>query len=1189
MKKVLATIYFFLVLFFSVAQQYSSLTESGQINLKFSTHEITLGKENSFFNTVIIKNVTSKIFTGDLKFTTPANWEIVGDNEINIKLQPYDSTIIPVRVIVTKNVSGDIAYSVVASLVHNNKTIKSDNCFIKIKRISDLKILIPNKILYFDSKINEAQIKYYISNKGNTNEIIQTNLIGDNNLFIDNQDINNTIYSQEYLIPPHKDTSIIQTVKLKINDVPKEFYKIDIKIYSQDSIYQKNIWIQKINKDFKHEIPEENKCAIFEVSANNVFSTKKSLYSFLAKGNILFKKQTTLYYYLNTYNFNSETIDYYKNTIAYVGVKTAYTDVKLGSIYSKFNEMSYGYGTEAKAKFKSFSANSFYIINNKISQTLVGGEFSVPIKKINLNLGYAENSIQAYQQSSKILLTGLKFSLFKQHSLSVKTYFNKTDFSLNNAYQEKGMAVIANYRGESNKIKPYFRIEYGSPGYSGISRGKFIVYSGIQYKTNKRTFLNFLYTKNDMQFLIRGIQQIYQKSFTDYYELSFNKNLTKQVYLSAGPIFKNEKFNIPYLAIDPNIFFHTISPRIFFSVKQTNVTNSFYVRPRFELGQVFVKESLENSGNDNFFTYEFSLFGQYKKLSLYLIYRNGPRSLTNQYYYYTTLSKTNWLYFMPSYKNTFFKGKLFVDVRYNFMYNAVINNKYNSLTTLFKYAIGSGWYFRFLSSFTSQVIQNDVFNSISKYSSTYFEVALRKEFNCNQPRFKYYKLKIVFFKDLNGNRERDPGEPGLRNVLSSIELDPDVPDERKALDFTTSKLLTGPEGTITYDNIVNGNYILKYTLIGEVVGNFNREELEYKFVMDKDQTIYIPYLENNRIVGQVILNRDPLSALGNISLANIRITAEDTKGNTYAALTDKDGHFVLYTPVADHYIVRINNIFYESFDLQQPEFIVKFNGYKQFEVTFVFNEKKRKINFDNQITEEPNIDDIKLIRKTTLTGKIRDAISLEPIEAEIKIINNTTNKEVSRAVSNRITGNYNITYVAGPHYRMEVRANGYWEHVENLYIEQVISIQNINKDIMLNKLSENPEDQKTYILYKKAEEEFTQEFKAGQVIPLNLNFNQRQTSITPDVYPELDRLIELLNKNKSVKIEIAGYADDQTNDRVENILALRRAKSVARYLTTHGINENRISVKSYGNTRPLVPGANEKARKKNRRVEVIVK
>ena len=138
--------------------------------------------------------------------------------------------------------------------------------------------------------------------------------------------------------------------------------------------------------------------------------------------------------------------------------------------------------------------------------------------------------------------------------------------------------------------------------------------------------------------------------------------------------------------------------------------------------------------------------------------------------------------------------------------------------------------------------------------------------------------------------------------------------------------------------------------------------------------------------------------------------------------------------------------------------------------------------------------------------------------------------------------------------------------------------------------TENKDNDKTFIIYnEKEEEEFTENFKSGQKIPINnLNFDEKQTRLKPSTYPELDRLIDLLNKNKNVNIEIAGYADDTDRDRIDKMLALRRAKAVEKYLTTHGLSINRIRVKSYSNKRPLVPGKSKKAKQKNRRVEIIV-
>ena len=129
-----------------------------------------------------------------------------------------------------------------------------------------------------------------------------------------------------------------------------------------------------------------------------------------------------------------------------------------------------------------------------------------------------------------------------------------------------------------------------------------------------------------------------------------------------------------------------------------------------------------------------------------------------------------------------------------------------------------------------------------------------------------------------------------------------------------------------------------------------------------------------------------------------------------------------------------------------------------------------------------------------------------------------------------------------------------------------------------------------FIIYdEKEEDKFTENYKSGQKIPVNnLNFGEKETRLSPNAYPDLDRLLDLLEKNKTVRIQVAGHADDTGKDRIDNLLALRRAKAIEKYLTSHGLDESRIEVKSYSNKRPLVPGESEKAKQKNRRVEIIV-
>jgi outer membrane protein OmpA-like peptidoglycan-associated protein len=654
-----------------------------------------------------------------------------------------------------------------------------------------------------------------------------------------------------------------------------------------------------------------------------------------------------------------------------------------------------------------------------------------------------------------------------------------------------------------------------------------------------------------------------------------------------GLISKLESINSLY-TLDIERFFTVLSPGIYAAsdIRFDKITFS----PRIEIYQAYLQqESADNlQFNNGYSVVNASANLRSKNMGLYALFKYGPSSIFEHFIYSSTGELIKWFFLMPYYKKLFFNKSVLLDMRGNYI-NDLNNNErtFNINTQLFWY-LPKDLTVRFQNTIYSRSRIDLNTNIKYSYSNMYFELGIRKEFNCKQPRVQYHDLKIIFYRDINGDRIKNKNEPGISNVLAVIVSDFNTNTE-KISNFNEVQFLSNETGSVEYKNIQNGFFIIKYQLLNEIVGNFTLEQLEYSFEMDNDKVIYIPYHENNKIIGKVVLNRDPLSSLGPLDISNIRVIAEDTKGHSYSALTDKQGNFTLYTPVADHYIVKINNIFYESFDLQQPEFIVKFNGYKQFEVTFVFNEKKKKISFDNELdVEDIDLEDIKVIRKTTLTGKIRDAISLEPVEAEIKIIDNRTNKVISRTISNKLNGNYNISYAAGVHFRIEVISRDHWEHVENLYIEQVISIQNINKDIMLNKLSESRDEQKTFIIYDK-EDEFKENFKRGQRIPINyLTFELKKTRLDPKAKPELDRLIDLLNKNKSVKIEIAGHADDKGNARVENIMAKRRAEAVKKYLTMHGLSGDRIEVKSYSNTRPLIPGTSEKARSKNRRVEIIV-
>ena len=100
-----------------------------------------------------------------------------------------------------------------------------------------------------------------------------------------------------------------------------------------------------------------------------------------------------------------------------------------------------------------------------------------------------------------------------------------------------------------------------------------------------------------------------------------------------------------------------------------------------------------------------------------------------------------------------------------------------------------------------------------------------------------------------------------------------------------------------------------------------------------------------------------------------------------------------------------------------------------------------------------------------------------------------------------------------------------------------------------------------------------------------INFEFDRAEIRPADQGTLDRKAAILAANSAVRLRIAGHADDRGSDEYNLALGNRRAAAAKRYLENKGIDPSRMEVVSYGEERPLNPGADEGAYAQNRRDE----
>jgi outer membrane protein OmpA-like peptidoglycan-associated protein len=552
---------------------------------------------------------------------------------------------------------------------------------------------------------------------------------------------------------------------------------------------------------------------------------------------------------------------------------------------------------------------------------------------------------------------------------------------------------------------------------------------------------------------------------------------------------------------------------------------------------------------------------------VYGSYYNGPYSINQQYSYFAYNYYSKNIRIFPYVDVTVLPKYLYLSSKLNYTYDiSGKTNRVNFINEFYGYPI-KNLKLSFLATMNYQANKDLLTEEKFSYSSTYFEVRLKKEFDFDQPRYQYHNLKVLFFKDLNGNSVKDEDEPGIQNVLFSIKMDEkqvvEIADEGKNY-FMATELLSDQFGVVAYDNIPGGFYIIDYLPVSSSKDAFTSTDKQQAIYMGKNETLYIPFFENNKIFGRALLNRSKLSNLGSIDVSNIKVTAEDSYGKKYSALTDAAGNFSIYVPSVDKYKVNINNIFFENFELEQNNYEVQLNGYRQFEVNFIFNEKKRKINFAADYDYGSRLDrpGVEIVRRTNLSGTIKDATTLQPIVAKVRVVDGQ-GREITSANSSTKTGIFTLSFVAGDDYTVEVNADEYWFYAEKLYSQQIVTFSNLKKEILLKAIT------------------------VGALIPMNtLNFNDGSFEILPTTFPELERLMKVLKKNPSVQIDVHGHADDMEIQDAQTDLALERAKMVAKYLIANGYN--RVKYSGHANTKPIADNETVEGRKVNRRVEIVV-
>ncbi len=108
------------------------------------------------------------------------------------------------------------------------------------------------------------------------------------------------------------------------------------------------------------------------------------------------------------------------------------------------------------------------------------------------------------------------------------------------------------------------------------------------------------------------------------------------------------------------------------------------------------------------------------------------------------------------------------------------------------------------------------------------------------------------------------------------------------------------------------------------------------------------------------------------------------------------------------------------------------------------------------------------------------------------------------------------------------------------------------------------------------------------VMPGDVTFETNSASLNSGFFEVLDSVALVLNEYKSTLVTVAGYTDSTGPIEFNQKLSERRASTVALYLHSRGVDQQRLAAIGYGEKKPVASNNTSEGRAKNRRVEITL-
>ena len=203
-------------------------------------------------------------------------------------------------------------------------------------------------------------------------------------------------------------------------------------------------------------------------------------------------------------------------------------------------------------------------------------------------------------------------------------------------------------------------------------------------------------------------------------------------------------------------------------------------------------------------------------------------------------------------------------------------------------------------------------------------------------------------------------------------------------------------------------------------------------------------------------------------------------------------------------------------------------------------------------------------RSSYVQGTVYNAITKEPLKANIELVDLTKKAQISKVASDSITGHYLMVLTEGADY--------------GLYVEKKqFLFKSLTFNYATQEDSEVPQPVTVDVYLDPVE-------KGKETVLNNIFFDTDKYEIKERSEPELQKVIVFLQENPSIRITINGHTDNVGTADYNQQLSANRAKAVHDYLVNAGIATDRLAYQGLGQGQPIADNGSEEGRQKNRRI-----